>query len=90
LLAHQVQQMYYLSYPHPSFKNWCVVYKVCPEMHTHRYDEYVEGYEDDDIYQEEIKVDHNFTVSDGAGLTEVDTGNVELLDEEASPSEKRL
>jgi hypothetical protein len=25
LLAHQVQQVYYRSYPHPSFKNWWVV-----------------------------------------------------------------
>jgi hypothetical protein len=82
--------VYYLSYPHPSFKNWWVVYKVRPEMHTHRYDEYVEGHEDDDIYQEEIEVDHNFMVSDGAGLTELDTGYVELLDEEVGPSKKCL
>jgi hypothetical protein len=47
LLAHQAQQVYYLSYHHPSFKNWWVVYKVHPEMHTHRYDEYVEGHADD-------------------------------------------
>jgi hypothetical protein len=33
-------------------------------MHTHRYDEYVEGHEDDDMNQEEIEVDQNFTVSD--------------------------
>jgi hypothetical protein len=52
LLAHQAQQVYYLSYPHPSFKNWWVVYIVCPKMHTHQYDEYIEGHEDDDIYQE--------------------------------------
>jgi hypothetical protein len=38
-------------------QNWWVVYKVHPEMHTHRYDEYVEGHEDDEIYQEEIEVD---------------------------------
>jgi hypothetical protein len=50
LLAHQAQQVYYLSYPHPSFKNWWVVYNVRPKMHTHRYDEYVQGHEDDDIY----------------------------------------
>jgi hypothetical protein len=42
-------------------------------MHTRRYDEYVEGHEDDDIYQEEIDVGQNFTVPDGAGLTELDT-----------------
>jgi hypothetical protein len=41
----------------PSFKNWWVVYKVRPETHTRRYDEYVEGHEDDDTYQEEIEVD---------------------------------
>jgi hypothetical protein len=88
LVAHQAQQVYYLSYPHPSFKNWWIVYKVRPKMHTRRYDEYVEGHEDDDIYQEEIEVDQNFTVSYGAGLTELDTGDVELLDEEAGPSKK--
>jgi hypothetical protein len=57
LLAHQTQQVYYLSYSHPSLKNWWVVYKVNLEMHTHRYNEYVKGHEDDDIYQEEIEVD---------------------------------
>jgi hypothetical protein len=28
-------------------------------MHTRRYDECVEGHEDDDIYREEIEVDQN-------------------------------
>jgi hypothetical protein len=54
LLAHQAQQVSYQSYPHLSFNNWWVVYKDHPKMHTHRYDEYVEGHEDDDIYQKEI------------------------------------
>jgi hypothetical protein len=90
LLAHQVQQVYYLTYPHPSFKNWRIVYKVHPEMHPHRYDDYVEGHEDDDIYQEEIEVDQNFTISDGTGFTELDTSDVELLNEEAGPSKKCL
>jgi multidrug resistance efflux pump len=67
-----------------------VSYKVRPEMHTRRYDEYVEGHEDDDIYQEEIEVDYNFMVSNGAGLVELDTGDVELLDEEAGPSRKHI
>jgi hypothetical protein len=90
LLAHQAQQVYYLNYPHLSFKNWWVVYKVHPKMHSRQYDEYVEGYEDDDNYQEEIEVDQNFMVSDGAGLVELDTGDVDLLDEEAGPSNKCL
>jgi hypothetical protein len=57
-------------------------------MHTRRYDEYVEGHDDDDIYQEEIEVDKNFTVSDRAGLAELYTCDVGLLDEEAGPSNK--
>jgi hypothetical protein len=67
--------VYYLNYPHLSLKNWCFLYKVNPEMHTRRYDEYVEGHKDDDIYQEEIEVDQNFTVSDRTGLTKLDTGD---------------
>jgi hypothetical protein len=82
--------VYYLSYHHPSFKNWWVVYKVRSKIHSHRYDEYVEGHEDDDIYQEEIRVDQNFTVSDGTCLAKLDTGDVELFDEEAGPSKKCL
>jgi hypothetical protein len=51
LLVYQAQQVYYISYPHPSLKIWWVVYKFNPKMHTRRYDEYVERHEDDDIYQ---------------------------------------
>jgi hypothetical protein len=50
LLAHQAQQVYYLSYPHVSLKNWWVVYKVYPEIHTHQYDKYMERNEEDDVY----------------------------------------
>jgi hypothetical protein len=58
-------------------------------MHARRYDEYV-GHEDDEIYQEKIEVDHNFTVFDGPGLTELDSSDVELLDEEVGASKKCL
>jgi hypothetical protein len=34
--------VYYLGHPPPRLKNWWVVYKVNPEMYTHRYDEYKE------------------------------------------------
>jgi hypothetical protein len=90
LLAHQAQQVYYQSYSHPSLKNWRVVYKLNPKMHTHRYDEYIERHEDDDIYLEEIKEHQNFMVSDDTGLVELATYNIKLLDEEASPSNKHL
>jgi hypothetical protein len=36
------------------------------------------------------EVNQNFTISDGAGLTELDTSDIELLVEEAGPSNKRL
>jgi hypothetical protein len=88
LLAHQAQQVYYLSYPHVSLKNWWVVYKVNPEIHTHRYDEYMERNEEDDVYQEEIEEHKNFTVSDGARLTELATCDVELMEQEQGPSKK--
>jgi hypothetical protein len=63
LLAHQTQQVYYLSYSHLSLKNWWVIYKINLKIHTRRYDEYIEEHEDYDIYQKEIKVDQNFTIS---------------------------
>jgi hypothetical protein len=78
--------VYYLSYPHPSLKNWWVVYKVNPEMHTRRVDEYMKRHEDDDVYSEEIEGHQSFTVSDRAGLTELATGDVELLEEVPCPS----
>jgi hypothetical protein len=69
LFAHQAQQVYYLSYPHTSLKNWWVVYKVNPEMHAARNDEYMERHKDDvaiDVYQEEIEGHQSFTVYDEA------------------------
>jgi hypothetical protein len=40
-------------------KNWWAVYKVNPEIDTHRYDAYMERHDDDDdvihVYQEEIE-----------------------------------
>jgi hypothetical protein len=93
LFTHQAHQVYYLSYPHPSLKNWWVVYKVNPEMHPARYDEYVERHEDADVidvYQEEIEGHQSFTVSDGAVLTELATCNTDLMQEEPGPSKKHL
>jgi hypothetical protein len=59
-------------------------------MHTRLYDENIEGHKDDDIYPEEIEIDQNFMISDGAGLAELDTSDIKLLDEEAGPLNKCL
>jgi hypothetical protein len=95
LFAHQAQQVYYLIYPHESMKHWWVVYKVNPEMDTYRYDAYVERHDDDDVfhvYHEENEGHKrlSFTVSDGAGLAELATRDIELMKEELGPSKKRL
>jgi hypothetical protein len=71
-------------------KNWWVVYKINPEIHTRRYDEYMERNEEDDVYQEEIEEHKNFTVSNGVRLVELATRDVKLMEEEQGPSRKRL
>jgi hypothetical protein len=70
LFAHQAQHVYYLSYPHESMKHWWVVYKVNPEIYTHRYDAYVERHDVDDVIRvcKEENEGHqslSFIVSDG-------------------------
>jgi hypothetical protein len=60
-------------------KNWWVVYKVNPQMDIHRCDAYAE-----------IEQHQCFTVSDGAGLAELATCDVELMEEEPGPSKKRI
>jgi hypothetical protein len=95
LFAHQVQQVYYLSYPNESMKHWWVVYKLNPEMDTHLYDAYMERLDDDDVihvYQEKNEGDQGlrFTVSDGARLKKLDTCDVELMEDEPGPSKKCL
>jgi hypothetical protein len=76
-------------------KHWWVVYRVNPEIDTHRYDACMERYNDDDVvhvYQEENEGHQSisFTVSDRVGLTELVTRDVELMEEESGPSKKHL
>jgi hypothetical protein len=46
----------------------------------------MERNEEEDVYHEEIEEHKNFTVSDGARLTELATHDVELMEEEQGPS----
>jgi hypothetical protein len=69
--------------------------QVNPEMDTHRYDAYIKRHGDDDVvhvYQEENEGHQSlsFTVSDGAGLAELATRDVELMEEDLGPSKKCL
>jgi hypothetical protein len=72
-----------------------MVNKVSLEMDTRRYDAYMERHDDDDVvhvYQEENEGDQGlcFIVFDGAGLTELATRDVELMEDDPSPSKKHL
>jgi hypothetical protein len=45
---------------------------------------------EEDVYQEGIEEGENFTISDGARLTELATRGVEVMEEESGPSKKHL
>jgi hypothetical protein len=66
-------------------------------VYTCRYDAYIERHDDDDddvihVYQEENEGHQSlsFTVSNGTGLIELATRDVELMEEELGPSNKHL
>jgi len=97
ILAHQAHQVYYLSYPHKSFKTWWVAYKVNPEVHPYRYQNYNLSTNDDDeddvVFQEvgdqADDSDNDSIVSEGAGLNELASLTVELMEEPISSNSKR-
>jgi hypothetical protein len=69
------------------------VYKVNPEMDTHRYDAYMERHNDDvviHVYQEENEGHQSlsFMVFQGARCAKLATRDVELTEEEPGPSKK--
>lgn len=91
VLAHQAEQVYYLSYPHPSMKAWWVVFRVNPQVRPPGVDDYKESIQEADnldIYQEE-DIGDCFPVTDGVGLSQLRTDDLELIPEEAAASKKR-
>ena len=95
VLTHQAKQVYYITHPHPNFKNWWVVSKFPPEINPHQYDNYKIGIQDDenvDVYQEDYEGENEeeFRVSDGTGLEdELASLIVELIGEEPGPSNNK-
>jgi hypothetical protein len=53
-------------------------------MERHKDDDFI------DVYQEEIEGHQSFTISDRAGLAELATRNIDLIQEEPGPSKKCL
>jgi hypothetical protein len=92
VLVHQVEQVYYLSYPHPSLKAWWIAFRVNPEIYTYKEPSHMEGNLPDDVgdvYQEEATMADEFTISDGTGLNRLPTDVLDLIIDEPGPSSKR-
>jgi hypothetical protein len=86
VLAHQVEQVYYLSYPCQKLNTWWVVHKVNPHERLHTSGD--AGYHDtltldgdnDQVYQEE-ELPPSFVIDPGAGLYDLvgDADDIEML-----------
>jgi hypothetical protein len=85
VIAHQVEQVYYLPYPCEKMSAWWVVYKVNPRERLHTPSDV--GYHDtptldddvDEVYQEEELLP-SFIVDLGAGLDDLvgDADDIEM------------
>jgi hypothetical protein len=85
ILAHQVEQVYYLSYPCKKLKAWWVVHMVDPRERLHTLGD--AGYHDtltsdddiDGVYQEEELLPSS-TIDPGAGLDDLvgDADDIEM------------
>jgi hypothetical protein len=85
VLAHQIKQVYYLSYPCQKLNAWWVVHKVNPREWLHTPGDV--GYRDtltldddiDEVYQEE-ELSPSFTINSGAGLDDLvrDADDIEM------------
>lgn len=99
VLAHQAEQVYYLSYPHPSLRAWWVAFKVNPHVFPPGDDAYMEkepGDDDNNVFQEASQTDEDepnaigqqFHVDAGEDLELVGNNEIELM-EEPRPKWKR-
>jgi hypothetical protein len=85
VFAHQVEQVYYLSYPCQKLSAWWVVHKVNPREQLHTPNN--AGYHDtptldvdvDEVYQEE-ELPPSFIIDPGAGLDDLvgDADDIEM------------
>jgi hypothetical protein len=91
ILAHQCEQVYYMSYPNPKFKAWWVVHKVNPWECLHTPCTAGYQFEDehaDDVYQEE-ELPTTFTIDEGVALNSlVGDRNDVTADECVAPKRK--
>jgi hypothetical protein len=99
VLAHQVEQVYYLSYPCKKLSAWWVVHKVNPREQLYTPGD--AGYHDtptlnddvDEIYQEE-ELPASFAVDPGAGLDDlvgdVDDIQMSVVKRKQKPIKKKV
>jgi hypothetical protein len=100
ILAHQVEQVYYLSYPCQKLNALWVVYKVnpCERLHTSGDAGYHDTLELDDnvdeVYQEE-ELPPSFAIDPGAGLDDIvgDADDIEMpavVKRKQKPTKKKV
>jgi hypothetical protein len=92
ILAHQCEQVYYMSYPNPKFKALWAVHKVNPRERLHTPCTAGYQFEDehgDEVYQEE-ELSTTFTTDEGVALNSLvgDRNNI-TADECVAPKRKR-
>lgn len=88
VLAHQVAQVYYLTYPHPSFKARWVAFRVNAQLSPPDDSTYVDLQRQEEavgVYQDEALGD-TFDVDEGTGLSEMPTNQLEMMTDEPGPS----
>jgi hypothetical protein len=90
ILAHQVEQVYYLSYPCQKLAAWQVVYKVNPQGWLHTPTDVAYHFNNkhvDEIYQEE-ELPTSFVIEPGATLDSLvgDGVNVTVLQKWKKPT----
>jgi hypothetical protein len=91
ILAHQCEQVYYMSYLNPKFKAWWVVHKVNPRERLHTPCNAGYQFEDEhaDVYQEE-ELPTTFTIDEGVALNSlVGDHNDVTADECVAPKQKQ-
>ena len=95
ILAHQCEQVYYLSYPCKKLESWWVVHKVNPRERLYTPASAGYHFEDgqvDDVYQEE-ELPSSFTVGEGVVLNSLvgDRDDVTIPDKwKRQPKKKKV
>jgi hypothetical protein len=96
ILAHQVEQVYYMSYPCQKLSDWWVVYKVNPRERLHTpgdagyHENHVQAGEVDEVYQDD-DMPSSFNIDPNSALESLlgDANDVTVLEEKEQQIRKK-